>query len=358
MRNPARPPAGTVTPRPIPHPLESKTLGTMLHMIIPPREPLLTPWLREGDSAMIYAPTGAGKSIFTLALALTIAGGGSFLDWKAPKPHKVLFIDGEMPEADIIDRARMLLPSIDGCDPAKARDNLHFLVRQAQHLDSRFSDLTTEAGQEETLRRALDGGFDLLILDNFSTLVECDDENAASSFNGVVRFLMKAKQARLGCILIHHSSKNGGTYRGSSKLATTFEVLLNLTPAGKVLPAGALGINLSWDKYRHKRDDATRNRTVWLTTPEDSTPASWGYEASEEAELRAMIAEALTMQYSTQKALAQKLGIAPSEMSRRAKRAWLVHALITQEDWKSCFTKEGTQDEKPPRKPTGTPDRA
>lgn len=357
MRTPTRSTAGIVTPLPStpPPPLESKTLGTMLRLTIPPREPLLTPWLREGDSGMIYAPTGAGKSIFTLALALTIAGGGSFLGWAAPKPHKVLFIDGEMPEADIIDRARMLLPSIEGCDPEEAHRNLHFLVRQAQHLDSRFSDLTTEAGQEETLRRALDGGFDLLILDNFSTLVECDDENAASSFNGVVRFLMKAKQARLGCILIHHSSKSGGTYRGSSKLATTFEVLLNLTPSGKVLPAGALGINLAWDKYRHKRDDSTRNRTIWLKTPEDGTPASWGYEASEEAELRAMIAEAMTMQYSTQKALAQRLGIAPSEMSRRARRAWLAHRLITEEEWKACFTKEGTREAKPPAQPNAHP---
>lgn len=327
--------------------LQAKTLGAMLRLDIPPRNPLLTPWLREGDSAMIYAPTGAGKSIFTLAIALTIAGGGSFLGWAAPRPRKVLFIDGEMPEADIIDRARMLLPTIAGCAPEQADRNLTFLVRQAQPLDSKFPDLTTEAGQEETLTRALDGGFDLLILDNFSTLAECDDENAAGSFNGIVRFLMRTKQAGLGCILIHHSSKRGDTYRGSSKLATTFEVLLNLTPTDKILPAGALGMNVAWDKYRHRREDSTRNRTVWLTTPDDGEPAAWGYEVSEEAELRALIAEAKTMKYRSQKELALKLGLAPSELSRRAKRARLQFELITEDDWRACFAKDSSSEDFP-----------
>jgi len=41
------------------------------------------------------------------------------------------------------------------------------------------------------------GKFDLLILDNFSTLVTCEDENAAAAFNDIVKFLMRIKQANI-----------------------------------------------------------------------------------------------------------------------------------------------------------------
>ncbi len=309
----------------------------MLALNIPPREHLLSPWLRQGDSAMIYAPTGAGKSIFTLALALAIAGGGKFLGWEARKPRKVLYIDGEMPEADIIERAKMLLPTVEGCNHETAASNLVFLARQAQHMDAEFPDLATQEGQDDVLKRATSGGFDLLILDNFSTLAECEDENAAGAFNGIVRFLMRAKQGDLACILIHHSNKSGNDYRGSSKLATTFEVLISLGKTSKGLSRGALGFDLAWHKYRHKREDTTRNRSIWLADGEAGQPA-WGHEVSEREELAELVERVKSLQYATQGELAQALDISPGELSKRKGRAVTALKLITSDEWAECFT--------------------
>ena len=69
---------------------------------------------------------------------------------------------------------------------------------------------------------------DLVVLDNFATLAEVADENEAAAMSPVLTFLLRLKQADVACVLVHHSGKNGGTYRGSSKLATTFEVILGL----------------------------------------------------------------------------------------------------------------------------------
>ena len=36
----------------------------------------MDPWLKQGESAMVYAAPGVGKSMLALTLALGVAGGG------------------------------------------------------------------------------------------------------------------------------------------------------------------------------------------------------------------------------------------------------------------------------------------
>lgn len=72
------------------------------------------------------------------------------------------------------------------------------------------------------------GGAELVLLDNFSTLCEVMDENDAAAMTPTLGFLLRFKQARIACVLVHHSNKGGETFRGSSKLATTFEVIIGL----------------------------------------------------------------------------------------------------------------------------------
>ncbi len=67
-----------------------------------------------------------------------------------------------------------------------------------------------------------------MVLDNFSTLGEVEDENAASSFNAIQQFLLQLKVQEVATILVHHTSKAGDNFRGSSKLAATFETIIQL----------------------------------------------------------------------------------------------------------------------------------
>jgi putative DNA primase/helicase len=72
-----------------------------------PRENLIGP-LRMSSWGLIAAHAGVGKSLFSLALAATIATGGRLGQWQADKARKVLYIDGEMSEQDYRERLKLL----------------------------------------------------------------------------------------------------------------------------------------------------------------------------------------------------------------------------------------------------------
>src|SRR6478752_1273542 len=60
------------------------------------REPILGDWLLTSGLAMIHSWRGVGKTHMALGVAYAAASGGTFLRWKAPKPRRVCYIDGEM----------------------------------------------------------------------------------------------------------------------------------------------------------------------------------------------------------------------------------------------------------------------
>ena len=81
-----------------------------------------------------------------------------------------------------------------------------------------------------------------MILDNFSTLGEVEDENAASSFNAIQQFLLQLKVQGVATMLVHHAGKSGD-FRGSSKLAATFETIIKLERLGSTVEHGAAAVS-------------------------------------------------------------------------------------------------------------------
>jgi len=150
----------------------------------------------------------------------------------------------------------MLLPSTRG-DVEAMRENLHFSARQYQSSEIVFTDLSTEEGRGTLFSEAMNAKIELLILYNLSTLATVDDENAASEFNDVIKFILKLKQEVIACVLVHHSNKAGESYRGSSKLATTFEVILRLEESSLKATdkTDTTRFRLSWDKFRGRKEE-------------------------------------------------------------------------------------------------------
>jgi hypothetical protein len=327
---------GRISRKP-PHRLKAPTLAQLFDTTFHPRLPLLEPWLRTGESVMVFAPPGVGKSMMTLSLALAVAGGGSYLGWKAPEARRVLLVDGEMHIQDITDRARLLLPTLDSVDDQAAPDNITVLARQYQHPESTFPDLATDEGREVIMKRTIDGGYDLVILDNFSTLATVDDENAASAFDPVIKFLLKLKQAGVACILVHHSNKGGNDFRGSSKLATTFEVIIGLKKPESGERRHGTAFDLDWQKYRQQRDENITGRAVWLSK-ERSGKLAWKYELSQDEECIELVRLIRTLEYISQEELATAMICSTGKLSKLKSRATHQLKLITKIEWDEAIS--------------------
>jgi hypothetical protein len=122
-------------------------LETLLGESPKPREFIMGPWLREGESCLLHAKSGLGKTQLALTMAACMAGGGEFIGWESVRPRRVVYADGEMHVDDLRDRLRHLAGSIKRGD-AKARGkNLVVFARQRQSEDYRFPDLATPEGK-------------------------------------------------------------------------------------------------------------------------------------------------------------------------------------------------------------------
>lgn len=318
--------------------LKTMTLGELLAKDIAPREPMLGPWLHQRHINMTYAPTGVGKSMLSLAVALAVAGGGKFLDWKAPKARKVLLVDSEMDEADLQTRATKMLPTMAEIDREAAAANLRILARQAQGAGVKFPDLADAEGRAEVLKKAAAHKAELVILDNFSTLTTVDDENAASSFNPVIELMQEMKQAGMACMLVHHSRKGAsgeGSYRGTSKMAVVFNSVLALGHPGGVPSSDFTAFDMRWEKFRGRRDDTMRTLKVTLDLDGGT---GWGWEVSESDQLSRMLDALRTAEYPTQAALAVALKVTPGTLSKWKARAMNLK-MISDAEWNQCLAR-------------------
>lgn len=325
--------------------LKAVTLEQLAATKFPEREYIIAPWLRNGESALLYSTSGLGKSMFAMSLALAVAGGGEFLGWSAPRPRRVLFLDGEMHIQDIQERTLMLTEALgDTLDRGVAFKNMTLISRQYQGYNVDFPDLNIDGKRDKFFELATKGfegaPFDLVILDNLSTLATIEDENSSSAFNGVIPFLMKLKQANVACVLVHHTGKSGNvnTFRGHSKLATTFEVMacLQKLEASPVLNGAAF--KLCWDKFRGEKSEAMTERKAWLAPngKDENGGRVWEYELLEEEEIKRVIATLKTLRYTNQKQLAAALGMSESGLSKLKTKA-VAGGHITRKEWMHNF---------------------
>ena len=95
---------------------------------------------------MIYAKRGVlAKHLRALKLLLRLASGWSMFDgrWKAQKPRRVLFIDGEMPAITIKERLTTIISNADIKDFNP--ENLQILTPDLQ--EQGMPDISTVEGQ-------------------------------------------------------------------------------------------------------------------------------------------------------------------------------------------------------------------
>lgn len=163
---------------------------------------------------MLFGARGGAKTFTTLGLALGIAGGFSILNWRVPKPRKVLYVDAEMDPAEVQARLRKLLAGMPF--PACALENLFILG----HYDfpNGIPDISVQGstGRAVIERNAAD--CELVILDNLSALMSSGNENEAESWNTMGQWLLRFRKRGQTVLLIHHAGKgDDADQRGTSR---------------------------------------------------------------------------------------------------------------------------------------------
>ena len=148
-------------------------LNALLDPNRPPREYVVDGLLPAGVSVTLAAPAGTGKSLLTLAIALSVARGRrSFAGLTIPRPRRVLYVDMENTHDDLAERFES------------------FGIRQGDSLGGltylslpELPPLDTGRGADE-LMAIIDayrlGAGDLVILDSLQRVIQ-GEENAADT---------------------------------------------------------------------------------------------------------------------------------------------------------------------------------
>jgi hypothetical protein len=198
------------------------TLESLVNKHLPPREYVLAPIIPERGLAMLFASRGVGKTHVGLGIAYAVASGGPFLRWHAPKPRRVLYIDGEMPEVLLQERSKALKESSNVQPPSE--DYFTYLAMDCQTLG------TTINLADQSHQIIIDGildNFEFVVIDNISTLVSGGRENDAASWDKMQAWLLQLRRRGITVLLIHHTGR-GENARGTSKREDVLDTVMLL----------------------------------------------------------------------------------------------------------------------------------
>jgi AAA domain len=182
------------TSRAAPDRLRPLDLKEFLGLSIKPREMLLDPILPEKGLAMLYAARGTGKTHVALGIGYAVATGTKFLKWSAPKPRRVLLVDGEMPAAALQER----LASIIASAPETQLDPQNIQILAGDLIEAGGIGNLASPDVQAEIDRWLEG-VDLLELDNLSSLTAVIRDNDAESW-GPIQEAAQITPARNLCV--------------------------------------------------------------------------------------------------------------------------------------------------------------
>jgi len=192
---------------------------TLRDMPLKPRGHVLEPIILTQGLVMLCAHRGVGKSHVALGMAVACATGSTFLAYGAPKPVRVLFVDGEMAVTELQARIKVMPNSSD----AALGENLHIITPDL--VDGVMPDIATEEGQ-----KALEPLIDkcsLLVLDNLATLCRSGNQNTGEGWNSIQRWLLELRRRGKSVLIVHHTGKDG-KQRGTSQREDALDVAMIL----------------------------------------------------------------------------------------------------------------------------------
>nr|HPQ97702.1 AAA family ATPase [Thiolinea sp.] len=277
----------------------------------PPRVNLLAPWLQNPGLAMIYAWRGVGKTHVAMRVAYAVASGGRYLDWVAPQPQPVLYLDGEMPAVVMQERLRQLVTSSDR-EPPPGFFNLITLDEQGAKGMPNLSTLDGQRALEPYTQKAK-----LIIVDNISTLARSGEENSSDDWLAMQQWCLRMRSEGRTVLLIHHAGK-GGAQRGTSRREDVLDTVISLKRPSDYEEAQGARFEIHFEKARGIFGDDVKPIEAQLESLPDGGER-WSVMALEASTYDRVVD--LTGLGMSQTEIARELGINRSNVSRNIRKA-------------------------------------
>lgn len=193
---------------------------------LPDPEPLIDGVIDQGTVGLLYGMWGSGKSFIALDWAASVAAGRP---WQGRPTEKrpVLYVAAE------------------GAYGLKGRINAweqgwhHNLIHTAFHILPHPVNLTDFVEVAQMMHLVQWGGYGLVIFDTLARCMVGADENSAKDCGVVVNALTRIREqtpdGRGVVIGVHHTGKDGKTFRGSSAFEAGADTVYSVTRDGAVI---------------------------------------------------------------------------------------------------------------------------
>ena len=259
----------------------------------PAPEAILAPILSRGSQCLLYGLPGLGKSLVALGIAHAAATGGSFLGWHAPRPHRVLYLDGYTAPAEMQRRLALF-----GTPPPSLQFSLA-AGKPGEALD--LSELESQARLMAGWRRP-----ELVVLDDLTSLA--GPHAATGRWNELERFLLLQRRFGRAVLLVHHADRDSQP-PGSSQPEDVFDVVLaaRRPPGWQALDGARVEIQ-------------SRRRALCLVTHSSRSKPSCATDAGTGTSPGRRNSNA-AWRCSTQGAAPNKWAACPASRSRRTRRS-------------------------------------
>ena len=272
----------------------------LMRLPLPAVDFLLLPVVARGGLTLIHAAPGIGKTTLAIGMAVAVATGSDFLEWRVGGAGRVLFIDGEMTANVMQERFQA---AVDG-RIVEANQLMIATPDLVLAQGTIMPDLGTPEGQL-IVDQGIPADTRFVIVDNISSLVRTGDENFAEFWTFVQSWALSHRAAGRSLLFVHHDNKGANSYRGTSKIADTMDTVIHLTRPDDYEPDQGARFVVSTTKSRLAT--ALPDFEAWLTAK------GWSIQRCKNKAEQALEMRSLGMR---NKDIAAELAVHPSTVGR------------------------------------------